>query len=351
MVPGRGPVRALILHGPGDLRLEERPDPSPGPGEVVIAVETALTCATDAKMLVRGAHPALPPPPAPFGHEASGTVAATGRGVDGVREGDAVVVANSAPCGRCEACLRERAGLCESLVYLSGAYAEYLVVPAPIVARNLLPRPAGMPAQIAALTEPVACAVRAVERSAARPGDTVVVLGGGPQGQAITAALAGRGCEVVMCDPHVERRELALRMGAAAALPAPRDAEAEAAVLARTPRARGAHAVFAAVADVDAWRQAVRLAGPGAEVNLHGGPDAAAVFATPAAHLHYRELTLQASYHHTPGAVREALALLARGTLPFHELLGERIGLPDVAAALRAGGSKRIVDPRRAETG
>lgn len=336
-----------MLHGPDDLRLEDRPQPVPGPGEVVIAVEAALTCATDAKILVRGAHPALPALPAPFGHEASGVVAAAGAGVHGVREGDAVVVANSAPCGACEPCVRGRPGLCEDLVYLSGAYAEYLLVPARIASANLLPRPGGLPAHVAALTEPVACGVRAAERSAARRGDTVLVLGGGPQGQAITAALAARGCEVVLCDPHPERRDLALRMGAADALAAPRDPEAEAAVMARTPRGRGAHAVFAAVADVDAWRQAIRLAGPGGEVNLHGGPAGEAVLSTAAAPLHYRELTLQASYHHSPGAIRAALRLLAEGALPFAELVGEgRIRLEEVEAALRAGGPKRIVDPR-----
>lgn len=336
-----------MLHGPGDLRLEERPEPVPGPGEVVLAVEAALTCATDAKMLVRGGHPALPALPAPFGHEASGIVAAVGAGVHGVREGDPVVVANSAPCETCEACLRGRPGLCEDLVYLSGAYAELLRVPARIAARNMLPRPAGMPAHIAALTEPVACGVRAADRSAARPGDLVVVLGGGPQGQAITAALAARGCEVVLCDPHPERRDLGRRMGAADTLPAPRDPAAEAAVLARTPRGRGAHAVFAAVADVTAWEQAIRLAGPGGEVNLHGGPDAAATLRTAAAPLHYREITVQASYHHTPDAIRAALALLAGGGPPFGDLLAEgRIGLERVAAALRAGGPKRVVDPR-----
>ncbi|MCC6830040.1 MAG: alcohol dehydrogenase catalytic domain-containing protein [Thermoleophilia bacterium] len=339
-------MRALVLHGPGDLRLEERPEPVPGPGEVVIAVEAALTCATDAKILDRGAHPALPPLPAPFGHEASGTVSATGPGVRGVREGDPVVVANSAPCGACEACRRGRPGLCEDLVYLSGAYAELLPVPARIAAANLLPRPPGMPAHIAALTEPVACGVRAAERSAALPGDTVLVLGGGPQGQAITAALAARGCEVVVCDPHAHLRDLARRMGAADALRAPRDPGAEAEVLARTPRGRGAHAVFAAVADVEAWRQGIRLVAPGGEVNLHGGPPAGAVLSTPAAPLHYREITLQASYHHTPAAIRAALALLAGG-LPFGELLGAgRIRLEAVEAALRAGGPKRIVDPR-----
>jgi L-iditol 2-dehydrogenase len=338
-------MRALLLHGPGDLRLQEVPAPVPGPGEVVLAVEAALTCATDAKMLVRGTHPALPPLPAPFGHEASGVVAATGAGVTGVREGDAVVVANSAPCDTCEWCRRGRPGLCAHLAYLSGAYAERLLVPAPVVRRNLLPRPPGLPAEVAAMTEPVACGVRGAQRSAARPGETVVVLGGGPQGQSITAMLARRGCRVVVCDPSAARRALARAMGADAALPPPDGAGGRAAVLAETPGGLGAHAVFAAVGRVEAWTQALAVVRAGGEVNLHGGPAADAVLSVPAAPLHYREITLQASYHHTPHAVRVALDLLGGASLPFERLLGPETGLEGVAGALRERGPKRVVRP------
>ncbi len=157
-------MRALVLHGPDDVRLEELPVPQPAPGEVVLQVTRALTCATDAKMLRQGRHPALPPPPAPLGHEACGVVAAIGDGVQGVREGDAVVVANSAPCGECPPCRRGRPSLCESIVYLSGAFAEYLRVPARIVQRNMLPLPPGLDPARAAMVEPLACAVRGVER-------------------------------------------------------------------------------------------------------------------------------------------------------------------------------------------
>ncbi|HSJ73561.1 MAG TPA: alcohol dehydrogenase catalytic domain-containing protein, partial [Miltoncostaeaceae bacterium] len=73
-------MRALFLHGAGDLRLEEAADPEPGPGEIVVRVDAALTCATDAKMMAAAAHPALGPLPAAFGHEAAGTVAAVGAG-------------------------------------------------------------------------------------------------------------------------------------------------------------------------------------------------------------------------------------------------------------------------------
>ena len=207
----------------------------PGAGEVVVAIDAALTCATDAKMLARGRHPALGPLPAAFGHEGTGSVAAIGRGVRGVGEGDAVAFANSAPCGTCEWCLAGREGLCAHITYLTGTYAEYLRVPAAIVRTNVVGRPTGLAAPLAALAEPVACGVRAAERSAAREGQSVVILGGGLQGQVIGAVLAQRGCLVTVCDPHPERRDLALLMGATAVADAPRDDEGIARVRALTP--------------------------------------------------------------------------------------------------------------------
>lgn len=338
-------MRALVLHGPGDLRLEEVADPVPGAGEVVLDVEIALTCATDAKMLRSGRHPALPPLPAPFGHEATGTVAAIGQGVEGLSLGDPVVVANSAPCGACFACERGRPSLCEDPVYLTGAFAERLLVPARIVARNLLPRPPGLAPELAAMVEPLACAVRGVERSEAGAGDVAVVLGGGVQGQLLTALLARRGLRVLLCDPHEDRRERGLRFGAEAALPAPRDAAGIADVRRATPAGRGADAVLEAVGRPEAWEAAVALARPGGEVLLYGGCAPGTTVTLPTAPLHYGELRIQGSYHHTPAAVREALRLLSAGAAPFGELVGEPVGLADVPGILAGPGPKRPVVP------
>jgi L-iditol 2-dehydrogenase len=189
-------MRALILHGPNDLRLEEIPDPTPGPGEVVLRTERAMTCATDAKILRNGRHPALPPVPAPFGHEVTGEVVAVGDGVSWPPIGMAVVVANSAPCGICRSCLRGRVSLCDDLTYLWGTFAQYVRIPARIAAVNMIERPAGLGPDLAPLIEPLACAINGVSRSAAAPGDEVVILGGGVQGQFLTACLAARGCRV-----------------------------------------------------------------------------------------------------------------------------------------------------------
>lgn len=338
-------MRALILHGPGDLRLDEVPEPVAGPGEVVLQVEYAMTCATDAKMMRNGGHPALPPLPAPLGHEATGVVSAVGDGVTGAAIGDAVVVANSAPCDACFYCDRGRHSLCESLVYLWGTFAEHIVVPARIVAKNMLPRPPALNPRLAPMIEPLACAIRGVERSAAGEGDTVVVLGGGVQGTLITACLAQRGCQVVVCDPHAHRRDLALRFGASTVLDAPRDGTAVRAVRGETVGGRGADAVFEAVGRPETWEMAVALARRGGEVNLYGGCAPGSSVTFPTGPLHYDELVLQGSYHHTPASVREALGLLEAGAFPFAELVGEPVGLEEVPTVLAESGPKRPVTP------
>jgi len=338
-------MRALILHGPDDVRLDDIPCPEPGPGELVIRIAVALTCATDRKILARGFHPSIGPVPAPFGHEGAGTVVAVGAGRGGFAPGDRVVPANSAPCGACEWCLAGRAGLCEDIAYLSGTYAEYLRIPAPIARVNVLPVPDGLDWGLAALAEPVACGVRGAERSRVRPNEQVIILGGGLQGQVLCAVLARRGCRVVVCDPHPERRELALRMGAEETGDAPRDADTLTRLRSRTPGGYGAHATFAAVGTVAVWEQAVALTRPGGEVNLHGGPAPGEILAVPAERLHYEELTLQSSYHHTPATFRAALEMINADRDLFRGLLGDEIRLEDVADALVVGGPKRIVHP------
>ena len=337
-------MRALILHGPGDLRLVERPRPTAGPGDVVVAIDAALTCATDTKILARGEHPSLGPVPVPFGHEGAGTVVEAGPGAPAA-VGDRVVVANSAPCGTCEWCRAGREGLCGDISYLSGTYAQYLRVPERIAMVNMLAIPDVLDPALAALSEPVACGLRGAERSAARAGQSVVVLGGGLQGQVVCGALARRGCEVILCDPHPERRALAMRMGATITADAPRDASALAGIRAHTPGGLGAHVAVAAVGAVSVWEAAVALVRPGGEVNLHGGPGPGEVLSVPAGPLHYGEITLQASYHHTPAMFRAALAEISAAPELFAEFLGPEIGLADVPRALAAGGQKRVVRP------
>src|SRR5215469_8107823 len=163
---------AALFYAPLDVRLEERPIPQPGPGEILLQIAAATTCGTDLKTFRRG-HPVLfQRTPAPFGHEVAGVVAATGAGVTRCKEGDAVVVANSAPCLECFFCRRGQFSLCENLLFLNGAYAEYLLVPERIVRQNLYHLPRGISFATVAVTEPLACALHGVDASAIKQDDT-----------------------------------------------------------------------------------------------------------------------------------------------------------------------------------
>ena len=339
-------MRALILHGAGDLRLDEVPDPSPGPGELVLAVDTALTCATDAKMMRAGAHPALGPLPAPLGHEVMGVVAAVGVGVAWPRVGDRVVVANSAPCGACAVCRSGAPNLCPDIVFLTGAFAELLLVPAAIVARNTHPVAPDVAPEVAAFAEPLACALHSVRRCGPAGGREVIVLGGGVQGQLVASLLAAGGDRVHLADPHADRRARALRLGVFAAHDAPRDAASAGALAAGLTGGRGADLVVEAVGRPEVWEIAVSLARPGGEVLLHGGCPPGSVVRLPTGRIHYSEITIRGSFHHTPDVFREALDRLAGGEIAVHEFLHSAIGLEDVATTLTASpGDKHPVRP------
>jgi L-iditol 2-dehydrogenase len=169
-----------MLLGPEEIDIQQLPVPEPGSGEILLAVRAATTCGTDVKVFKRGGHPRMLKTPTLFGHEMAGTVAKLGEGVTAFAEGDAVVVANSAPCGECIYCRMERQNLCTNLHYLNGAYADYVLVPSRFVARNTYAIPEGLSFARAALTEPLACVLHGMDAcelpryAAAAPVEVVV---------------------------------------------------------------------------------------------------------------------------------------------------------------------------------
>ena len=301
-------MRALRFHGPRDVRLEEVPDPVPESGDVLVQVEVALTDGTDAKAYRRGHPVLLGPPPSPFGHEFCGIDTATGR---------RVVAANSAPCGECRPCRRGDETLCERLFpLLNGAYAELLLVPARIAARNLLPVPAGLAPEVAAMVEPLACCLHGVERAEVTSGQTVAVVGLGPIGLMLCAAARDAGGSVVAVGGRPERRILSADFGA------------------RGGDGRGADVVIEAVGTEEAWRHAVELVRPGGTVLFFGGLPRGTAVPLDSYRLHYEELTLRGVFHHAPRHVRAALAFLASGAFPWERLVTHRVGLEGVTALL-----------------
>src|SRR6185369_6748672 len=180
-------MRAAVLYGKEDVRVENVTPAALKPGEVRIRIEAALTCGTDLKVFKRGYHAKMIVPPAVFGHELAGVISE----VQGPRSkvqgwewsvGDRVVVANSAPCGECFHCRNAQENLCDDLLFLNGAYAESIVVPPRLLEKNLLRLAPGTSFRDAALTEPLACVVRGIEDLKLQAGQRVLVIGAGPIG-------------------------------------------------------------------------------------------------------------------------------------------------------------------------
>jgi len=306
---------AAVLHGPEDLRIEDVPEPE---GEVLVAVEAATTCGTDVKMWRHG-HPVLDSYPCRFGHETAGTRLDTG---------ERVLVSDSVPCGECDPCLASRPQICRSPTWVLGGFAERIAAPVKALHRI----PADLPAAAAAVAEPLAAAIHAVSRGSGAT--DVGVLGGGPMGLMLTALLAGEGRTVTVADLHPERRAQTERFGGCPA------------------HALGAHdLVFEAVGRPETWRAAIQATKPGGTVVLVGGCPGGTSVSLPATPIHYDELDLRGTFHHSPEEIDRALGLLAGGAFDYRSLLSEAISLHDLPAALSSpsGGPARkwLVDPTR----
>ena len=324
-------MRAQVFHGPGDLRFEDAAVPSPGPGEVTLRIEAALTCGTDVKTLRRGHPVMIPRVPTVFGHEFAGTVSAVGAGVTRPREGDRVVAANSAPCGGCRSCRAGRPNLCEDLLFVNGAYAEFITLPPRLVARNLVKIGDDVPARRAAFAEPLACALLAVERARVELGQTVVVFGPGPLGCLLAMAVSARKARPVIVGKPGWRLDRVKSLGIAACIDA-----TEGDVVTAVREAAGApiDVTIDATGRPEVWEQAVDAVDRGGTVVFFGGcaPDTSIRIGTR--RVHYEELSLLGTFHHTPEMIRRAVELVESGAVVPDGLLTHRMGLEDVRPAL-----------------
>jgi L-iditol 2-dehydrogenase len=323
---------AAVLYGSEDLRMERVPVPHAAPGELVLRVDAALTCGTDLKVYRRGYHAMMLTPPIPFGHELAGTVVEAGDGVTNFRVGDRVVPLNSAPCDDCYWCRNGQQNLCEDLLFNNGAYAEFMRIPARIVEKNTLLIPDGVPFDHAALTEPLACVVRGLEQSGARPGDTMVVIGAGPIGLMFMHAADLAGVHVIAVVKREDQRSLALAFGARAVVRFGDSDDIVGDVRDLTPNARGADVVIEAVATPRTWGWAVAMVRRGGTVNFFGGPPSGTVVALDTNRLHYGDIALKASFHHTPATARSAFDLLTSGRFKCREYITGAATLEEVPA-------------------
>jgi L-iditol 2-dehydrogenase len=334
-------MRAAVLHGREDVRIEEIDVPLPGPGEVLLRIRAALTCGTDVKVYKRGYHARMIRPPAVFGHEIAGVVEEIGDGVEGVLPGASVVAANSAPCGSCSYCREDRCSLCDDLEFWNGAYAEFARIPARIVRHNLVALDPGIRFRDAALVEPLACVVRGIEASGVREGQTVAVIGSGPIGLMLLALARLRGARVVVAGRNPGRLRRAIELGAVETIDAAPGRELGERLASLGRNGAGPDVVIEAAGLAETAEAAIRAVRKGGVVNLFAGCPADARVALDVQRLHYEELTLTSSFHHTPQSFRAALALIVERRVAADAFITAEAPLeavPDVLRHLSRGG-------------
>ena len=341
---------AAVLHGREDIRIEEVPERALAAGEIRVEIGAALTCGTDLKVYKRGYHAKMITPPAVFGHEMAGVVSETGAGVTKWKTGDRVVVANSAPCGECRFCRAGRENLCDDLLFLNGAYARSIVVPARVVAQNTWPLAPATAFRDAALTEPLACVVQGMDDLKVSGGEKALVIGSGPIGLMFVALLAHAGCEVHLAGRGEQRLETGRRLGALKALETPREG-----ITKDFYRERGFadyDLIVEAVGKPETWEIAPWLLVKGGRVNLFGGCPTGTTCHLDTHLIHYSGLTLLASFHHRPDTIRRALHYVESGVIHSRDFVTDSTPLselPQVFQEMAAGNRavKTFVDPTR----
>lgn len=316
---------------PGLIELRERPVPIAGEGQLLVRVETALTCGTDVKMYRRG-HPRIPLP-APFGHEFAGTVAAAGSGVSSFREGDAVACVPTAPCGECRLCVRGRENLCPHATarIVLGAFGEYVLLPGHVVQHNVFHRPRHISATTAAGLEPLSCVLHGADRIDIGAAHTVLILGDGAISLIFTQIARLRGVtRVLVAGRHAGRLRVAADSGA-------ETTTAEGEDLRQHLVAQGAEPgiVIECVGEPAVWELAHSLAGPGGRVLLYGGCAAGTRASFDTYRVHYEEVDLIGAFHYGRADVRTAFEMLESGLVDIDRLVTHECRLTDIEEAMR----------------
>jgi L-iditol 2-dehydrogenase len=331
-------MKAAVFHGPGDIRIEDVPEPTPGPGEVKIRVRNCSTCGTDLK-IYRFGHYRIDPPRV-MGHEIAGEVVELGDGVTGHEIGDRVQVIAAIPDMTCEECRRGHETVCrnqESMGYqYEGGFAEYTIVPRSVLhAGGLNPIPDGVGFDEASVAEPLACVLNGQELARVGEGDVVVVFGAGPIGCLHVRLARSRGAaRIIMVELNRARLDLAAGLVRPDDTVCAEDGDVVEQVLKLTD-GRGADVVVTAAAAGAAQEQALRITAPRGRVSFFGGlPKDNPTITVDSNVVHYSELTIVGANGSSPEHNRRALELIASGAVPVKDLITVRLPLERVLDAL-----------------
>jgi L-iditol 2-dehydrogenase len=320
-------MRVSMWHNNRDIRLEEIPTPSPGPGEMLVKVQSCGICGSDIVEWYR-----LPRAPLVQGHEVGVEVVELGEGVTRFEVGDRLFIAPKVPCMECETCRRGHHPQCTAVKdRLPGGFAEYILVPREIVARGAYRLPDEVTFDQATFIEPLACVVRAQRLAAVDAEQSILVLGAGMSGLLHLKLARLKGCRVMVTDVNPRRLELARRLGADHAFDAASD------VPTQVMEANGckANAVMVTTSALPALEQAWASVGMGGTVVLFTVPAPEHDVVVPVNDFWRKEIRILTSYYCGPPDIEEAMDLIASGAIQVDDLITHRLPLKDTAEGFR----------------
>ncbi|MBQ7568040.1 alcohol dehydrogenase catalytic domain-containing protein [bacterium] len=323
--------------------------PKANPGELIVRIEAALTCGTDLKTYRRG-HPNWPTP-TPFGHEFSGVVHEVGEGVTQFKVGQPVMIAPTAPCGKCRHCQRGYGNLCDYTMetMMLGAYAEYIRVPEHIVPVNVFPKPDNLSYLESAALEPLSCVVYGDEQLTISEKDTVVIIGAGPIGLLyLMVTQLHHPKSIIMVGRRKMRLDTARSLGADVVIDcACTDYFDE---VMRLTQGRGADVVIECTGSPEVWEKSIDLACRGGQVMLFGGCRSGSEVHLPMDRVLRDGLTIKGAFHYTPSAAKHARDLLVEGRINVKPLITDTYSLEEyktIFNRLDSGDVIKLgVDPR-----
>jgi len=325
-------MKAAMLYGVKDLRIEDVEVPKVEAGEILVKVKAATTCGTDLKIFQRGYVEKVIKLPTIFGHEWAGEVVEVGEGLEWPEKGMRVRAGNSAPCLRCAMCQKGKYNLCENMIWLWGAYAEYIKVPARMVLVNTQGIPRHVSYEEAAITEPLACVLHGVEEARVKLGDIIAIIGAGPIGLLHLLTAKKMGAEkIIIIDLVEERLDFAKKLGADETVNAGKVDAVE--TVRQLTRGYGADVVIEAIGLPATWEQALKLVRKGGTVLEFGGCPPGTEIKLNTELLHYGEVTVMGTFHTTPLHFRKALHLVASRTIDVRPLITRKMKLENIKEA------------------
>jgi L-iditol 2-dehydrogenase len=325
-------MKAALLHGVKDLRIEDIDIPEIAYGEILVKVKAATTCGTDLKIYQRGYVDGVIKLPTVFGHEWAGDIVEVGEEIKWLKKGMRIRAGNSSPCLRCYMCQRGKYNLCEDMMWLWGAYAEYIKVPNRIATLNTQIIPEHLTYEEAAVTEPLACVLHGAEEAKVKLGDTVAIIGAGPIGLLHLLTVKKMGAsKVIISDTIDERLHLAEILGADETINAKQEDTVE--KTKKLTSGYGADVVIEAIGLPATWEQALKMVRKGGTVLEFGGCPPGTAIKVNTEQLHYGETTILGAFHTTPAHFKKALNLIASGAISVKPLITRKMRLDDLNEA------------------